>query len=259
MGIDSTWIETILLVLFVCLIIVFLWVMIWDSNRFVIRKYVFQSDRLKKNCRIVFLTDLHNKEYGIGNEKLLQAIGELAPDLILIGGDMLQAKPGVSFEKGAQFVLKCAEKYPVCYAFGNHEYRAGIYPEIYGTMYQDYMKCFEESNVRFLNNESVSLQESGIRITGLNLDRRLFRSCLPTTRNIFRTMRAGSRILSSRDMCMEAWPEFPAIRVSYRLHCDLSRITMAVCLRSTAAAWSSAEVWACIRSLCGSLIRGRLW
>ena len=108
MGIDSTWIETILLVLFVCLIIVFLWVMIWDSNR----KYAFQSDRLKKNCRIVFLTDLHNKEYGIGNEKLLQAIGELAPDLILIGGDMLQAKPGVSFEKGAQFVLKCAEKYP---------------------------------------------------------------------------------------------------------------------------------------------------
>lgn len=48
MGIDSTWIETILLVLFVCLIIVFLWVMIWDSNRFVIRKYAFQSDRLKK-------------------------------------------------------------------------------------------------------------------------------------------------------------------------------------------------------------------
>ena len=149
MGIDSTWIETILLVLFVCLIIVFLWVMIWDSNRFVIRKYAFQSDRLKKNCRIVFLTDLHNKEYGIGNEKLLQAIGELAPDLILIGGDMLQAKPGVSFEKGAKLVLKCAEKYPVCYAFGNHEYRAGIYPETYGTMYQDYMKCFEESNVRF--------------------------------------------------------------------------------------------------------------
>ena len=47
MGIDSTWIETILLVLFVCLIIVFLWVMIWDSNRFVIRKYAFQSERLK--------------------------------------------------------------------------------------------------------------------------------------------------------------------------------------------------------------------
>lgn len=175
MGIDSTWIETILLVLFVCLIIVFLWVMIWDSNRFVIRKYVFQSDRLKKNCRIVFLTDLHNKEYGIGNEKLLQAIGELAPDLILIGGDMLQAKPGVSFEKGAKLVLKCAEKYPVCYAFGNHEYRAGIYPETYGMMYQDYMKCFEGSNVRFLINESVSLQESGIRITGLNLDRRYYK------------------------------------------------------------------------------------
>ncbi len=172
---NGTWIETILLVLFVCLVIVFFWVMIWDSNRFVVRKYIFSSDKLKKNCRLVFLSDLHNKEYGIGNERLLRAIEELSPDAVLIGGDMLNAKPGAPFKKGAALVLKCGEKYPVYYALGNHEYRARIYPENYDTMYLDYMESFKDSSVRFLDNESCLLSDFGIRLTGLTIDREYYK------------------------------------------------------------------------------------
>lgn len=175
MRMDGTWIGSILLVLFVCLIIVFLWVMIWDSNRFVIKKYTFRSDKLKRNCRIVFLSDLHNKEYGVGNERLLQAIEELSPDIILIGGDMLNAKPGASFGKAVAFIMACREKYPVYYALGNHEYRARIYPENYDTMYLDYMKNFEGGGICFLDNESVSLPDFGIRLTGLSLDKQYYK------------------------------------------------------------------------------------
>lgn len=175
MRLDGTWIETILLVLFVCLIIVLFWVMIWDTNRFVVRKYTFRSDKLKKNCRIVFLSDLHNKEYGVGNEMLLQAIEEQPPDLVLVGGDMLKAKPGASFEKASAFLNACGKRYPVYYALGNHEYRARIYPENYGTMYQDYMKSFEGSGIRFLDNESLELPDYGIRLTGLTLDKQYYK------------------------------------------------------------------------------------
>lgn len=171
----GAWIGTILLVLFVCLILIALWVMIWDTNRFVVKTYTFRSDKLKKDCRLVFLSDLHNKEYGIGNERLLQAIGELAPDLVLVGGDMLNARPGASFLKGAALVQKCAEKYPVYYALGNHEYRARIYPENYGTMYADYMDSFKDSGIRFLDNESCLLPEFGIRLTGLTMDREYYK------------------------------------------------------------------------------------
>lgn len=171
----GAWIGTILLVLFVCLILIALWVMIWDTNRFVVKTYTFRSDKLKKDCRLVFLSDLHNKEYGIGNERLLQAIGELAPDLVLVGGDMLNARPGASFLKGAALVQKCAEKYPVYYALGNHEYRARIYPENYGTMYADYMDSFKDSGIRFLDNESCLLPEFGIRLTGLTIDREYYK------------------------------------------------------------------------------------
>ncbi|MBD5550327.1 MAG: hypothetical protein HDQ96_04005 [Lachnospiraceae bacterium] len=172
---DGTWLGTILLVLVVCLIIVLFWVMIWDSNRFVINKYTFSSKKLKKDCRIVFLSDLHNKEYGIGNQSLLQAIDDISPDLVLVGGDMLRAKPGVSFKKGASFVLACGKKYPVYYAMGNHEYRARIYPEKYDTMYMDYMESFQGSGIRFLDNESSLLAEFGIRLTGLTLDKKYYK------------------------------------------------------------------------------------
>lgn len=175
MRIDGTWIGTTVFVLFVCLVIVLFWVMIWDSNRFVVKKYMIRSDKLKKNCRIVFLSDLHNKEYGAGNVRLLQAIEEQKPDLILVGGDMLTAKAGASFQKAVTFLLKCAERYPVYYAMGNHEYRIRIYPENYDTMYQDYMGNFAESGIRFLDNESCLLPEYGIRLTGLTIGRTYYK------------------------------------------------------------------------------------
>lgn len=170
MRIEGTWIKTILLVLFVCLVIVLLWVMIWDSNRFVVKKYAFSSNKIKRSCRLVFLSDLHNKEYDAGNGRLLQAIKALSPDVVLLGGDMMTAKRGASFEKAVHFILKCAEKYPVYYALGNHEHRTRAYAKVYDTMYHDYMESFQGSKVMFLDNESVLLPEFGVRLTGLTLD-----------------------------------------------------------------------------------------
>lgn len=175
MRIDGAWIGTMVFVLFVCLIIVLLWVMIWDSNRFVVKRYFFQSDKLKKNCRIVFVSDLHNKEYGACNERLFRAIEEIAPDLVLVGGDMLTAKPGASFRKAVSFLLQCADKYSVYYALGNHEYRARIYPENYGGMYAEYMGSFEKSGICFLDNESCLLPEYGIRLTGFTIAREYYK------------------------------------------------------------------------------------
>ena len=50
---------------------------------------------LKKEKKIVFLSDLHNKEYGAGNERLLDAICKARPDLILIGGICWSGRKGV--------------------------------------------------------------------------------------------------------------------------------------------------------------------
>ena len=57
-----------------------LWVMLYDSNRFVIRKYTAKDRRIQKPCRAVLVTDLHNKRYGKDNGALLEAIREQQPD-----------------------------------------------------------------------------------------------------------------------------------------------------------------------------------
>lgn len=76
-----------ILVVLLCLAaLILLVVMICDSNRFVKVSYRISDRRLKKNCRVVLLADLHNKSYGKHNEKLLAAIKSSNPDLILCAG-----------------------------------------------------------------------------------------------------------------------------------------------------------------------------
>ena len=75
------------------ILVIMLWIMLYDSNRFVVRHYSLRDQRIKKSVKAVVLADLHNKRYGKENERLLQAIDEIGPDMILIAGDMLTAKP----------------------------------------------------------------------------------------------------------------------------------------------------------------------
>ena len=75
------------------ILVVLVWIMLYDSNRFVVRHYFLRDQRIKKPVKAVVLADLHNKRYGKENERLLQAIDEIRPDMILIAGDILTAKP----------------------------------------------------------------------------------------------------------------------------------------------------------------------
>ena len=79
-----------------------------EQQYFKVTEDVVVSRRLnglkrKEDC---VLSDLHNKEYGAGNERLLDAICKARPDLILIGGDMLVGKKGCSFAPALEFVSK---------------------------------------------------------------------------------------------------------------------------------------------------------
>ena len=53
--------------------LILIWVMLYDSNRFVTVEYHIRCRNLKRKYRFVMLSDLHNKRYGEHNEKLLAA------------------------------------------------------------------------------------------------------------------------------------------------------------------------------------------
>ena len=60
---------------------------IWrEIHRFIITEYEIESPKFEVNMeekRIVFLSDLHNREYGEKNEELVGAIRAAKPDLII--------------------------------------------------------------------------------------------------------------------------------------------------------------------------------
>lgn len=170
----------VLFVLFFFLFFICLWIMIWDSNRFVTKTYQFTTNKIEQSFRFVFLTDLHNKEYGNNNVRLVQAIEEADPTFILVGGDMINAKLHAKNVKPTVELLKNLScKYPIYYAYGNHEHRAKNNIKKYHTLFQDYREQIKNSNIHFLDNESVFLEKYGIDITGISLEADYYKKFIP--------------------------------------------------------------------------------
>lgn len=152
-------------------VIVLLWVILYDSNRFVVRKYAVRDKRIKKRCRAVVIADLHNKRYGKNNERLLAAIREQQPDFVLIAGDIITAKPGHGLEPAIGLLRELSRDYPVYYGNGNHEYRLKLYTRVYGDMAESYAKALKEMGIEPLVNAHVYLGEYGLAVYGAEIDK----------------------------------------------------------------------------------------
>ncbi len=148
----------------------------YELTHFEVSRYDIVNEKIPEafyQTKLLFLTDLHNTEYGRQNERLLEAIDREKPDYIFIGGDMLVAKAGASFLPALSFVRKLAKKYPVYYANGNHEYRLKIYREQYGKdTYDDYVNSLKAAGVTYLCNETVKIrrQNQEIFVSGLEIE-----------------------------------------------------------------------------------------
>ncbi len=161
----------IIITIFCILVLVCLWIMIYDGNRFVIKEYTCRDKRIRRNFRAVVIADLHNKKYGKDNEKLLGAIRECKPDMILVAGDIPTATPGAKLDTAIGFMEKLAEEFPVYYGNGNHEHRMKLYPETYGDMSERYGAALERMGIEPLVNAHVKLEQFGVSIYGAEIDR----------------------------------------------------------------------------------------
>jgi len=151
------------------------WVTLYDSNRFVVRRLELSDRRIRKPVRAVVLADLHNKRYGKDNSFLLAAIREQKPDMILIAGDILTARPRKNFESAVHLLRELAGEYPVYYGNGNHEQRLKLYPQTYGDMAERYGQALEEIGIEPLVNSHVILEECGIAVYGAEIARSYYK------------------------------------------------------------------------------------
>ena len=94
--------------------------------------HVIHLDDLPKEFdgyKIVQLSDLHNQEFGYENERLIERINQIKPDIIVMTGDMLTNTREVSTNGDVliKLVESLNQQYPIYYVTGEHE--EGLYYE----------------------------------------------------------------------------------------------------------------------------------
>ena len=95
-----------------------------------VQTYTVESGKVEAPVRLALLTDLHSCDYGEGQRELLDAVEEQDPDLVLLGGDIVDDGPEMPEERALATVEALAERWPTYYVTGNHEYRTGRAEEI---------------------------------------------------------------------------------------------------------------------------------
>lgn len=137
---------------------------------------------LKKDKTMVFLSDLHSNTFGPNQKELLQAIDQVNPDGILIGGDMMitgKKTDRVDVSAALFLVEKLAERYPVYYGYGNHENRLAANQEKYGPIFNDYHRRLVQSGVQFVTGHKAVCLDDELWIRGLDLEPKHYRRGKP--------------------------------------------------------------------------------
>lgn len=152
----------------------------YEKNQLETDYYRILSPKIQGSGKtFVFLTDLHDKQFGTDNERLLAAIRAEKPDAVLIGGDLMVAKGEGDLTVSLALLRKFAADYPVFYSNGNHEDRMRRETDIYGDKYRRYREALRGLGVTYLVNRSVDFGED-IRICGLDLPLSCYRHRKPS-------------------------------------------------------------------------------
>ena len=157
------------------LVLFLIWVAVFDTNRFTISKYTYSHPSIRREFTAVVLSDLHNKKFGKDNARLLEAINQASPDMILIAGDMINGHPNENIDGTLAFLKDISSKYPVYYENGNHEMRLDIYRDKYGDQYDDFCEAIKEYGINLLVNERVRLSDYGVTIIGSEINKKHYK------------------------------------------------------------------------------------
>lgn len=131
----------------------------WDNNALELNRAEFPSRRLPSpfdGFVIIQLSDLHGKEFGDGNKRLLEAVAAQSPDLIAVTGDLVDENTKRPLEYAASIGGALSALAPTYYVTGNHEWAA--------RQAEDICAALEGAGVTCLRNETVPIERGGARI-----------------------------------------------------------------------------------------------
>ncbi len=154
------------LISIICLLVYCVSSMLYSQNHYRIKFYQEVSGYVTENLRIVFIADLHSREYGEGSSQLISDITSLSPDIILLGGDIIN-RDDADYQPMLDLCRKLTEIAPVYGALGNHESER-MYPSL-GSGDKKLVERFTEAGVHMLRNETelVTLGNNTIQLIGI--------------------------------------------------------------------------------------------
>lgn len=151
----------------------------YERDCLVTDEYVIRSPKLKGEGKtFVFLTDLHDKEFGEDNKRLLAAVRQAKPDAVLVGGDMMVAKGQGDLTVSLKLLWALSREFPVYHGNGNHESRMCRETEVYGTKYREYRNALRKMGVVYLSNSHAAFGEDFV-LYGLNIPQKYYMPFLP--------------------------------------------------------------------------------
>ena len=128
-----------------------------------VTEYTIPLTELEGSARVVVISDLHGKEYGRDNRRLLAKISEQRPDAIFVVGDMLDngdAENG--FSETVKLISGLSDIAPVYFSYGNQE------KEYNSDIIDRFVKTITENGVVVLDDSFVDCEIGGqtIRVGG---------------------------------------------------------------------------------------------
>ena len=150
--------KRVLFVVVFVLVVLIVWTL-WGNTALEVNEYEVVSDRIPQDFegfRIAQVSDLHNAEFGEGNEKLIQLLSQTDPDVIVITGDLIDSRH-TDIEIALDFARQAIKLAPVYYVSGNHEARVHEY--------EDLKIGLAEAGVVILENQKVQITREGESIT----------------------------------------------------------------------------------------------
>lgn len=164
----------IILVILVLIFVFFLAIGLIDGNRFELIEEELAFPKLQKECRIVLISDVHNKVYGDKNKPFIKAVKKINPDFIVLAGDLVTSKAGEDMMPGIELIRALCRNFKVYYGLGNHESKIKEQRDKFGNQFEQLKKELKLENMILLENRSVKIPEYNIRITGLELSLEYF-------------------------------------------------------------------------------------
>ena len=144
------------------LLVVILILDLFISNNVIqVTRYTVEAD-VENPIRIVQLTDLHNKQFGKENKRLIRKVKEQDPDYIFMTGDMISQND--ELDRLLSLLRNLTDIAPVYYSYGNHEKEWEK-----NHLNQDLKKQLQSTGTLVLDDDYIDVELNGnpVRLAGM--------------------------------------------------------------------------------------------